>query len=201
MRTAVHAMLAAALLAPAAARAQPVSSLSGPGPDTYIELHLGAYVPQHRDLDVVDPGVALGGTFGARFSPYVSAEGGIGWMRASGSEGGSKLPVSDLPITASLRLRAPYRFAEVSATGGVGLHVASFSSERRVTPAPDAALESMSDTAVAFGYHVGLGIAFQLSPTMLVGADVRRTFVEPKFSGIGVRLDGLRAAVTLTYHL
>ncbi len=198
MRTAVLAVLATALLAPRYARAQPVSSLSGPGPDTYIELHLGTYLPQHRDLDIVDPGVAVGGTFGARFSPYVSVEGGVGWVRASGSEGSTKITVSDVPLTASLRLRAPYRFAEISATGGAGLHIASFSSEMDLVGLP---ASTVSDTAVALGYHVGLGVAFQLSPTMLFGVDVRRTFVEPKFSGTGVRLDGLRAAVTLTYHL
>ncbi len=197
MRSAVSAVLAAALLAPGAARAQPVSSLSGPGPDTYIELHAGAYVPQHRDLDGVDPGYAVGGTCGARFSPYLGVEGGVGWLRATGNEGGARLSVSDVPITASLRLRAPYRFAEVSATGGVGLHVASLSSEIL----PGSSATRLSDTSVAFGLHVGLGVGFNLSPTMLVGADVRRSFLEPKFSGTGVRFDGLRAAVTLTYHL
>ena len=55
---------AAALLAPAAGYAQPVSSLSGPGPDTWVEVHLGATIPQHKDLDGVDPGYAFGGTFG-----------------------------------------------------------------------------------------------------------------------------------------
>jgi hypothetical protein len=198
MRTAVLAVLATALLAARDARAQPVSSLSGPGPDTYIELHLGTYLPQHRDLDVVDPGVAVGGTFGARFSPYVSVEGGAGWVRASGREGSTKITVSDVPVTASLRLRAPYRFAEISAMGGAALHIASFSSEVDLVGLP---ASTVSDTAVALGYHVGLGVAFQLSPTMLFGVDVRRTFVEPQFSGTGVRLDGLRAAVTLTYHL
>ena len=198
MRSCFAAVLAAAVLAPGAVRAQPVSSLSGPGPDTWIELHLGAFVPQDEDLDAVDPGYAVGGTFGARFSPYLGVEGGVGWARATGTEGGTKVIVSEVPITASLRLRAPYRIAEISATAGVGLHVTSLSTERPVLGAPRV---TTSDRAVAFGFHVGLGVGFHLSPTMLVGADVQRTFVEPKFSGTGVRLDALRAAITLTYHL
>jgi len=190
----VAVALAAALLVPAAAaRAQPVSSLSGPGPDTYLELHAGAFLPQQEDIDALDPGYAFGGTFGARFSPNVSVEGGVGYLRATGEQSGVNLTLSDVPITASVRLRFPFKVAELAAIGGVGLHVASLSSK--------VGTDTVSDTSTAFGFHLGAAAAVNLSPTMLVGLDVRRTFVQPRFSGVRTGIDGIAAALTLTYHL
>lgn len=198
MRSAFTAVLAlAALLVPAAGRAQPVSSLSGPGPDTWVELHLGGWIPQDRDLDVVDPGFAFGGAFGARFTPYLGVDGGVGYVRATGTQAGAKLTVSDFPLTANLRLRAPLKVVEPFLAAGVGLHVATLATEVPGLTAP----VSSSRTAVAFGAQISAGIGFHLSPTMLFGAAVERTFVEPRFDGTAVRLDALRAALTLTYHL
>jgi hypothetical protein len=198
MRSTAAVLAAAALLAPVAGRAQPVSSLSGPGPDTWIELHLGASIPQHKDLAGVDPGYAVGGAFGARFSPYLGVEGELGYTRATGKDAGVTLTASDLPFKANLRLRAPWKVMELSAAAGVGLHLASLTRE-----VPDLAGGTVSTTrtSVAFGFQVAAGLGLHLSPTMLVGAGVERTFVEPKFEGTGVRFDALRVALTLTYHL
>lgn len=199
MRSTVAGILAAAaLLAPAAGRAQPVSSLSGPGPDTWLEVHLGASIPQHPDLDGVDPGYAFGGAFGARFTRYLGVEGELGYSRATGKDGPVRLTASDLPIKANLRLRAPGKVVEVSAAAGVGLHFATLTTER-----PDllGGTTSTSRTSAAFGFQVGAGLGFHLSPTMLAGVAVERSFVDPRFDGTAVRFDALRVAVTLTYHL
>jgi hypothetical protein len=45
--------VALSLLAPRAALAQPVSGRSGP--ETYLDLQLGAFIPQAADLDAFDP--------------------------------------------------------------------------------------------------------------------------------------------------
>jgi opacity protein-like surface antigen len=199
MRSTVAAVLAAAaLVAPAAGRAQPVSSLSGPGPDTWLELHLGASIPQHRDLEIVDPGYAFGGAFGARFTPYLGVEGELGYTRATGKEAGVTLTAADVPLKANLRLRAPLKVLELSASAGVGLHLASLTRE---VPGGSGGTISTTRTAAAFGFQVGAAVGFNLSPTMLVGAGVERSFLEPKFEGTGVRFDALRVALTLTYHL
>lgn len=195
MRVAIGAVLAAfALVAPSTGRAQPVSSPSGPGPDTWIQVHLGAALAQHADLDVVDPGYALGGTLGARFLPWLGAEAEVGYWRATGEDATHQVTASDVPVKANLRLRAPWKVVELSAAAGAGLHFASLTVERTGTG-------STSRSSVAFGFQVGAGIGFHLSPTMLVGAEVERSFVEPRFDGHGVRFDALRVAATLTYHL
>jgi opacity protein-like surface antigen len=97
-----------------------------------------------------------------------------------------------VPILASLRLTLPLDALELSARGGVGVHLASFHGT--------GALEGFDD-ATAFGWHVGAGAAFALSPTMFVGADVLATFASATFGGVEVAIDGLQVSVTLGYRL
>ncbi|HET8540439.1 MAG TPA: outer membrane beta-barrel protein [Anaeromyxobacter sp.] len=194
MRSLVASFAALALAVPAAARAQPVSTMGGAGPDTYLELHLGAFVPQSSDLDALDPNVDLGLTFGARFTQNLSAEIETGYYRASATESSGVKGVMDaIPIVASLRFRYPLKVAELSAFGGGGIHFAHTS-----TSGLGAFDSSASDTA--FGYHLGGEAAFMLSPTMRVGFEVRRTFVNASFDGADTDIGGLRLAATLGYH-
>jgi opacity protein-like surface antigen len=184
MRTSAVAAAALALAAPLCAAAQPVSAPSGP--DTYLSFHAGAYVPQHDDLRNFDTGIAFGGTFGALFTPNLGAEGEVGYWRAVGTSG----RVWAIPALASLRVRMPLKVAELSALAGGGVYFA--------TAVPNI---TFAEHSTSFGFHAGAAASFNLSPTMLVGAEVRRTFVPARFSGDTIRLDGLRAAVTLSYNL
>ena len=193
MRSLVAPFAAIALAVPAAALAQPVSTVGGAGPDTYLELHLGGFVPQSSDLDGLDPNLDLGGTFGARFNPNLSAELEVGYYRASGTQSGVKGVVDAIPVTASLRLRYPMKVAELSAFAGGGVHFAHESIDSAVT-----GYRSSGDTA--FGYHVGAEAAFNLSPMMRVGFEVRRTFVTASFDGGDLDIGGLRLAATLGYE-
>jgi hypothetical protein len=197
MRSALAALVAAAvLLAPAAGDAQPISTPSGPGPDVWLAVHLGASIAAEDDLKGVDPGYDVGVTLGARFSPYLGAEAALGYVRASGTEAGVERTVWDLPLAVNLRLRWPGRVVEPSAFAGVGMHLASLTVD---VPSAGGTVRS-SDEAVAFGFQVGLAADFHVTPTMLVGAHVQRSFVEPSFDGTAVRLDALRVAIALTHH-
>jgi opacity protein-like surface antigen len=193
MRT--FAVAALALAAPLCAAAQPVSTPSGP--DTYLSFHAGAYVPQHENLRAFDTGIAFGGSFGALFTPNLGVEGEVGYWRvdAGGAVDGR---IWAVPTLASLRLRLPLKVAELSALAGGGIYFATSTTRQFLGPTAITAHVTERDTA--FGFHVGGAAAFNLSPTMLVGAEVRRTFVPAKFAGETVRLDGLRAAVTLSYN-
>ncbi len=196
MNTPAAVAAALALLAAPAARAQPVSARSGP--DTYLELHLGAYLPQARDLDAYDPGLAVSGTFGAMFTRSVGVEASLGYTRATaayrpvGPGLGFDATVSDLPVLVSLRLVAPLRSVELSARAGAGIHFASLH---------HSAGSSGSWTATGFGLQAGASAGFYLSPTMLVGLDVLGTVAEARLDGSPTRLDGLTVAVTLGYKL
>jgi opacity protein-like surface antigen len=195
-RSAAVLAVALALLAAPAARAQPVSARSGP--DTYLELDLGAFLPQAKDLDSFDPGVAFSGTFGAMFSRYVGAEASLGYYRATSTlRLALSLPDVDtslnvMPVLVNLRVVVPFKAMEFSARAGPGIHFASLHSSGGA---------SAWDTATAFGFQAGGSAAFNLSPTMLVGLDALWTFAEAKFGGIDTRIDGLIVSVKLGYRL
>lgn len=189
------AAAALALAAPAAARAQPFSEPTGPA--TYLEPHLGAWFPQHDDLDALDTGLDLGATFGARFSPNLGVEGELSWTRATGDTAASDLTLETVPFTVSLRGSLPLKPAELHVLAGVGLHMAGLSGDGTVG---GFSLRS-SEWKAAFGWHLGAGLGFSVWPGTRVGAEVRRTFVEAPFEGFDLRLDALRVAVTLSYDL
>lgn len=192
MRSLLASLAAIALAAPAAPLAQPVSTTGGAGPDTYLELHLGGFLPRSSDFDDLDPGIALGGTFGARFTPNVSVELEVAYYRAAGTAGGVKDVLEAVPLTASLRLRLPLKVAELSAFAGGGIHFAHTSTDA-------GAGGYASDDDTAFGYHIGAAAAFNLSPTMRVGLEVRETLVDAEFDGVEADIGGLRLAATLGY--
>lgn len=197
MRNLVASLAALALAVPAVATAQPVSTVGGAGPDTYLEFHVGAFLPQSSDLDGLDPNVDLGLTFGARFNPNLSAEMELGYYRASGSpSAGLDSALGVVPFTASLRLRYPMKVAEMSAFAGGGLHFAKISASYDLLGSTFE--DSASDTA--FGWHVGAELAFNFSPTMRAGFEVRRTFVNATFNGVDTDIGGLRLAATLGWH-
>lgn len=216
MRNLAVAVAALAVAVPLTALSQPVSAISGP--DTYLDLHVGAFVPQHDDVEVLDPGFAFGGSIGARFTRNLGVEGELGFVRASGSSATSVSLTTDpgapigtmtakqtlgmVPFAASLRLRLPLGAGELSTLAGASLAIAwverRFTHDLATAGAGDA---RFSDTSAVFGFHVGAAAAFSLSPTMLVGAEARRTFTPAKFGGADLNLDGLRIALTLGYRL
>lgn len=189
------ALALAALAGPVGAGAQPVSAPTGP--DTYLELHLGALAPQHDDLDPFDTGFDLGGTFGARLGEHLGVEAELAWTRATGQVGETDVALQTIPFSASVRGTLPFAKAELHALAGVGLHLAELSADL----APGGADLPRSEWKTGFGWHVGAGVGFSLWPTTRVGLEVRRTFAEAPFDGGDLRLDALRVAVTLAYEL
>lgn len=183
-------LIAALLLAlPQSARAQPVSEPTGP--DTYLQFHLGALLPR-GDVDHLDTGYTVGGTFGARFARHLAVEGGIAFERAR-LDGAAESALMDVPLSVSLVARLPFKRAELAAYGGADLHLL-----RLTVDAPGIPERGSNDAA--FGGHVGARASANLWPTTLVGLDVRGTFAEASFGGTSTRVDGVRLAVTLQYR-
>lgn len=197
MRMFAAAAAALALLGPAAARPQPASTQGRAGPDTYLDLRIGAFFPRSDDVDALDRGVTLSGTFGALFTRHLGVEGTLGYYRGDASVPASTrtpdhhLRLEVVPFLVSLRLVAPLDVAELSARAGGGMHIASLSSGGALGTA-------RSDTA--FGYHVGASAAFNLSGAMVLGVDVLRTFVDADLDVAEVDLGGLLATLQLGYR-
>lgn len=187
----MRAVLVAALLLalPMSASAQPVSEPTGP--DTYLQLHLGALLPQ-GDFDELDTGYTVGGAFGARFTRHLAVEAGLAYERATHG-GVVDTTLADVPISVSLVARLPFKRAELAAYGGADLHLVRLSVDAT-------GVEDRSSNETAFGGHVGARAAVNVWPTTLVGFDVRGSFAEATFGGVSARIDGIRLAVTLQYR-
>ena len=169
----------------------PSPSPSPPGPDTYLQFHLGALLPQ-GDLDDLDTGYTVGGSFGARFTRHLAVEAGVAYERATHG-GAIDTALMDVPISVSLVARLPFKRAELAAYGGGDLHLLRLTVDT-------VGLPERGSNDVAFGGHVGARAAFNVWPTTLVGFDVRGTFAEATFGGDSTRIDGIRLAVTLQYR-
>lgn len=185
----MRAVFLAALvsLLPLSARAQPVSEPAGP--DTYLQVHLGAFIPR-GDFDDLDTGFTVGGVFGARFTRHLAVEGELSYDRATRG-GALSTTLSDVPISVSLVGRLPFKRAELAAYAGPDLHLVRLS----VDGSPS---RSWNDTA--FGAHYGVRAGFNVWPTTLVGLDARGTVAEARFGGASARIDAFRIAVTLQYR-
>jgi opacity protein-like surface antigen len=191
MRKTLLAFAAALLVAPAAPRAQPVSQPAGTGPDVWLAVHLGAAVFQGSELrGNVDPGYDFGVAVGTRFNRWLGVEGSAAYVQANGTSAGIKRTVWDVPIAANLRARWPTKVVEASIFAGAALHLASLE--------VDVGGTSSSRSTTAFGFQVGGALDFHVTRTMLVGADVERSFVPATFGGASVPLDALRLALVLT---
>jgi hypothetical protein len=184
MRSIVVAAVVALL--PLSAGAQPVSDASGP--DTYLQVHLGAFVPR-GDLDQLDTGFTVGGAFGARFTRHLAVEGAVAFERATSSGPGS-ITLNDVPIAVSLVARLPFKQGELAAYGGPDLHVVHLAMDGP---------PSRSWDEVGFGGHYGVRAAANLWPTALVGIDLSGTIAEAKLDRT-TRLDAFRLAVMLQYR-
>jgi len=196
MRTTLLAFAAAALLGPAAARAQPVSQPAGTGPDVWLSAHLGAAVFQGDELEGnLDPGYDVGAAVGARFNRWLGIEAGAAYVQANGTSAGLKRTVWDVPIAANLRARWPGAVVEPSISAGAALHLATLEVEQAATGA-----SSTSRSTTAFGFQLGARLDFHVTRTMLVGGELERSFVPAKFGGASVRLDALRIALALTHE-
>jgi hypothetical protein len=182
MRAALAAA-AVALATPLFAHAQPVSEPAGP--DTYLQVHLGAYLPRASN-DNLDTGYTVGGVFGARFTRHLAAEAGISYDRATGP--GSET-LADVPITASLVGRLPFKRAELAAYAGPDLHLV------RLT------LGGTTQSSSVFGLHYGVRAGFNVWPTTLVGIDAGGDLAEARFGTGFHSISGFRIALTLQYRL
>lgn len=185
MRVFVAAGLALAIALPGAAAAQPVSEATGP--DTYLHVHLGAFVPQ-ADLADLKTGYTFGAAFGARFTRHLAVEASVALQAAR--ESAAALRYTDVPFSVSLVARLPLKPAEIAGYGGVDLHLA------RMTSAGGGS----TGTEAGFGGHLGARVGFNVWSTTLVGLDLRLSRATAHFDGLAVDLQDFRCAVTLQHR-
>jgi opacity protein-like surface antigen len=148
------------------------ADIAGParpgGSGAYLAPRVGAYLPQHDDMDEFGNGVGAELAIGKRFAPRFAAELGIGWFGAetptlsgfdpSVGSFATRIELSAVPITATGRFLVPLRGLDLFALAGVGVYFI----ELDVTAWTGLARASESTSDTAFGAHLGAGASIPL---------------------------------------
>jgi len=179
----------ALLLASAGSAQYPEPRPAGPfQPFAYGQLRLGVFMPQSSDMDGFGNGVAVGGALGYRFHPNLAGEVDVGYHRSTASASvqgfSADATFSIIPVALCLKAIAPLGAVDLYGVVGVGLH--SVTLEASVS-----GLGSASRSDSAFGFQVGAGLAFPVSPAVSLGADLRYASAKPSIAGSSGTVDGL----------
>jgi opacity protein-like surface antigen len=198
-------LAAFALVAASPARAQGAGAPSSPA---YLLARLGAFVPQHSDLDQFRSGFDGELGVGYRFNPNLALEGALGYYKSSTPDvtlfdPGSGLTftgnatLSVVPLTATMRAILPVDRVELSVLGGFGLYFATMEATASV-PGIGSASQSYSDSPL--GVHLGTGASVLLTPSASLGAELRYVWARATFNGSSGQIDGLRMDAMLAYR-
>jgi opacity protein-like surface antigen len=143
--------------------------------------------------------------FGAFFTRNFAAEVGIGYFQSSSDTVSVSTPyglatgkaeLTVIPVTATGKLVYPIQNVDLYALAGLGI----YSGEMKATATLAGLTSSESSSDTAFGFHLGGGVAFQLTPEFTLGAELRYTILEATFFNTTGHLDGLRLGVMGAYR-
>jgi opacity protein-like surface antigen len=158
----------------------------------YMTFKPGIYSPQSSDLDDFDTGFSGEIAFGHRFNPNVAAEMGVGYFRtdASFSSAGtdsssqSEASLDVLPITLSLKGSVPVDNWEFFGLVGIGAYWVWSELDVTRTVGGTSGSLSLSETDTFFGFHVGLGLHYHISPAWFIGVEGKYLWTgDAKLSG------------------
>jgi opacity protein-like surface antigen len=202
-------LLAAAAIAAAASLAHAQAPVEKP---YYLNARVGAYMPQHEDLDDGGFGAGLAAevAVGRRFTPMFAAELGVGHFRSSSDTitfydpdvGGDVSVDFDLavtPIVATAKLILPAGALEPYALAGAGLYIAELTGNADV----GGLSASVSDNDTVLGFHLGAGAAIHVTPTASLGLELRYVVAKAEFSDFSdqsLGLDGLQLSGGATFR-
>jgi opacity protein-like surface antigen len=178
MKRAVLLLVAVLLgLAPAVALAVPPNAVS---------LKAGAYFPQADDVDEFDTGFNGEISFTRYVHPNFALELGIGYFTSE--EDSAEL--TSYPFTLNLKAIYPFLGAELYALAGIGAYYVK---------AED---NGFDENDTVFGYQLGLGANFDITPVVFIGAEGKYFWAKPDFGAPvnEAKIDGIQGTVNLGYR-
>lgn len=150
----------------------------------YITLKPGVFIPQGDLKDANFPPRFNGEVaFGWRPIQNFAAEMGVGYFYTHRSEGISisflehtataeaKADLNVLPVTLTLKGILPYKRWEFYGLGGIGAYIAFADFKGNFAVDGYSASTDLSDTETVFGGFVGLGVTYNLTKSIFVGAE------------------------------
>lgn len=155
----------------------------------------GATFPTGDFGDVYGTGFGVNGVFHYALSPSLSIIGTTGYLRWSDSQSESffgetfemDVTIGSIPILAGVRYYLMPGDFSAYLNGELGIHILSFKTEGSMMG--ETFSESTSETE--FGFGVGAGALFAISPSMLLDANVKYNSI----SGEGSSLDFISVLV------
>ena len=170
-------------------------------PPNYFVLKGGIYSPGHEDLTAVANGdfdIGFNGevAFGHYFTPNIAVELGAGYLATSSPAAKADIDAWAIPILLSVKAVAPFPQGEIYALAGVGAylvegkHVAS----------------GLKETDTAFGFQVGIGGNYSITPEMFIGLEGKYFWAKASFPTINVfdpkdvHFDGFQGTVNLGFR-
>jgi opacity protein-like surface antigen len=183
-----------------------------PGADgtgrTYLAVRAGVVVPQHDDLEGFTNGFSIEGAFGYRFNPNLALEFSVGRWSMGGEMSAvsptvgtitGKLDFVAYPVLVTGKVILPLDRVGLYLLAGGGVHFLTADASASV-PAMGLSV-SQSDSATAFGLHVGGGLDFQVSPTVSLGAELKYVIGEVSVLDTSGHFDHLVIAGALRFTL
>lgn len=187
----------------------------------YITLKPGIYSPQTNDLKGFDTGFNGEIAFGFQPIKYFAVELGVGYFNTDGSESFSgtvdgfnvaerdKFDLDVIPVTLTAKVIIPYKKFEFFGLGGVGAHYVWGNIKARGTIDGIPFSDTFDGYDVVFGGHLGLGIHYNITRWMFVGAEGKYLWTgkaEPKEEffdeslGVKFRMNGILATAVLGFR-
>ena len=163
----------------------------------YVALKLGGYFPQHSDMDGFDTGFNGEIAVGHYFNPNVALEFSVGYLKSSGSEAGVNADITSYPILLSIKGVAPVTGGELYAIAGGGFYITNFDAS--------ALGVNVSSDDTPFGFQLGVGGNFNLSPNVFLGLEAKYFWAKPSFDILGVssvdaHIDGIQTTANIGYR-
>ena len=160
----------------------------------YITAKLGAYIPQHRDMDNYDAGPNIELALGRYFNPNVALDFSLGFFHSEGSVAGIDLGVHGFPILLSIKGLIPHAGGELYALAGGGVYITSFEAVGLGV--------LVNDKDNALGYQLGIGANFLVADNMFFGLEGKYLWAQPtyKMNGVtssDVHIDGIQVTVNV----
>jgi opacity protein-like surface antigen len=184
------------------------SEAAGYDGKNYLLLKLGAYSPQHDDLNNFDPGFNGEIFYGRYFHKNFASELGVGYFKSNGSKQISATTLKKdefkaVDILYTVKGVLPLGILELFAGPGVGWYSARVNS----ILITNGIRTALTDTNGGLGYHVLAGANFNITPKWFGGIEGKYfwakttdhiTTVPPGF--FGTHLDGAIATANVGYR-
>ena len=169
-------------------------------PPNYATLKFGGFFPLSHETENFDDAFYGEVGFGHYFNNNFAVELGVGYTKpeASVSVPGSSASVdlTIIPVTLGVRGSIPSEVFEPFATAGLGAYFA----EWETSVSGPGFSRSASQDDINFGFYLGLGANFNVSPNVYIGAEGRYFWTEPSFERFDTTIYGIHLTANVGFR-